>query len=89
MYKPTCLVIMFNSRRHVMTLIERYVGQSPIAFIRDVAYAWTSVVHRCINRVGPKKGSSKENVDECKRLFLFYFILKANAYFGCHVATSA
>ena len=39
MYKPTCLFIMFNSRRHDMTLIERYVGQSPIAFIRGVAYA--------------------------------------------------
>ena len=34
-----CLVIMFNSRRHDMTSIERYVGQSPIAFIYDVAYA--------------------------------------------------
>ena len=29
----------FNSRRHEMTSIERYVSQSLILFIRDVAYA--------------------------------------------------
>ena len=33
------LVITFNSRHPDMTSIERYVGQSPIAFIYDVAYA--------------------------------------------------
>ena len=38
-YNPTCLVIMFNSRHYDMTSIERYVGQSTIAFIYDVAYA--------------------------------------------------
>ena len=30
---------MFNNRRHDMTPIKRYVGQSPISFIRDVADA--------------------------------------------------
>ena len=34
-----CLVIPFNSRYYDMTSIERYVGQSAIAFIYDVAYA--------------------------------------------------
>ena len=37
-YNPTSLVIMFNSRHYDMTSIERYVGQSTIAFIYDVAY---------------------------------------------------
>ena len=35
----TCLVIMFNSRHYDMTSIKRYVSQSTIAFIYDVAYA--------------------------------------------------
>ena len=35
-----------------MTSIERYVGQSTIAFIYDVAHA--SVVHGRMNLVGPK-----------------------------------
>ena len=30
---------MFNSRHHDMTSIERYVGQSTIVIIYDVAYA--------------------------------------------------
>ena len=30
---------MFNSRFHDVTSIERYVGQSIMSFIRDVAYA--------------------------------------------------
>ena len=34
-----CLVITFNSRHYDMTLIERYVSQSTIAFVYDVAYA--------------------------------------------------
>ena len=38
-YKPTYLVITFNSRPNDMTSIERYVGRSTIPFIRDVAYA--------------------------------------------------
>ena len=38
-YNPTCLVITFNSRHYDMTSIERYIGQSTIAFIYDVAYA--------------------------------------------------
>ena len=38
-YNPTCLVITFNSRHYDMTSIERYVGQSTIAFVYDVAYA--------------------------------------------------
>ena len=38
-YKSPCFVITFNSRLHDMTSIERYFGQSTIAFIRDVAYA--------------------------------------------------
>ena len=42
-----------------MTSIERYVGQSTIAFIYDVTsltrnVAWTSVIHECMNLVGPK-----------------------------------
>ena len=40
-------VIMFNSRHPDMTSIERYVGQSTIAFMYGV-------VHGCINLVGPK-----------------------------------
>ena len=31
-------IIKFNSRHHDMTSIERYVGQSIIACIYDVAY---------------------------------------------------
>ena len=38
-YKPTCLVFTLNSCHHDMTSIERYVGQSTIAYIREVAYA--------------------------------------------------
>ena len=41
-----------------MTSIERYVGQSTIAVIYDVDYAyvaWVSVVHGCMNLVGPKQ----------------------------------
>ena len=38
-YNPTCLVITFNSRHYDVTSIERYIGQSNIAFIYDVAYA--------------------------------------------------
>ena len=37
-YNPTCLVITFNSRHYGMTAFERYVGQSTITFIYDVAY---------------------------------------------------
>ena len=37
-YNPMCLVITFNSRHYDMTSIERYIGQSTIAFIYDVAY---------------------------------------------------
>ena len=39
-YNPTCLVTTFNSRHYDMTSIERYVGQSTVAFIYDVAYAY-------------------------------------------------
>ena len=38
-YNPTCLVITFNTRHYDMTSIERYIGQTIIAFIYDVAYA--------------------------------------------------
>ena len=38
-YIPTCLFITFSSRHYDMTSIERYIGQSTIAFIYDVAYA--------------------------------------------------
>ena len=38
-YKPTCLVITFNSRLHEMTLVEHYVGQSTNSLILYVAYA--------------------------------------------------
>ena len=34
---PTWLVSTFNSRHYDMTSIERYVGQSTIAFIYDAA----------------------------------------------------
>ena len=34
-----CLVIMFNSRHSDMMSVERYIGQSTIAFICDVVYA--------------------------------------------------
>ena len=43
---------MFNSHYHDMMSIERYVGQSAIAFIYDVA--WTSVIHECMNLISPK-----------------------------------
>ena len=33
-----CLVITFNSHLHDMMSIERYIGQSIISFICDVAY---------------------------------------------------
>ena len=57
-YNPMVLVITFNSRHYDMTSIERYVGQSNIAFIYDVLtrnVAWTSVIHESMNLVGPKK----------------------------------
>ena len=38
-YDLTCLVIMFNSRHYDMLSIKRYVRQSTIAFIYEVAYA--------------------------------------------------
>ena len=37
-YNPMGLVVTFNSRHYDMTSIERYIGQSTIAFIYDVAY---------------------------------------------------
>ena len=38
-YNPKGLVITFNGRHYDMTSVERYVGQSTIVFIYDVAYA--------------------------------------------------
>ena len=38
-YNTACLVITFNNHHYDVTSIERYVGQSTIAFIYDVAYA--------------------------------------------------
>ena len=41
-----------------MASIERYVGQSTIAFIYDIAYVYRlvkSVVHECMNLVDPKQ----------------------------------
>ena len=38
-YNTACLVIAFNNHHYDITSIERYVGQSTIAFIYDVAYA--------------------------------------------------
>ena len=38
-YKPKCFDITFNSRRHDMMSLERYVGQSIVSFIRNVVYA--------------------------------------------------
>ena len=37
-YHPACLVITFSSHHHDMSSIERYVGQSTVAFICNVAY---------------------------------------------------
>ena len=34
-----CLIITFNSHRHDMMSIERYVSQSTILFIHDIAIA--------------------------------------------------
>ena len=72
-YNPTCLVIKFNSRHYDMTSIERYVGQSTIAFTYDVAYALHRV-YECRSWVYEprlsKAGSSKEIVGECKYSFM-------------------
>ena len=38
-YKPTRLVITYNSRFRETTAIELYVGQSTISFIRIIANA--------------------------------------------------
>ena len=63
---------MFNSH-YDMTSVERYVGQSYIAFIYDVAYAhgrdnecrsWVYKPRRS------KIGSSKEIVGVCKYLIM-------------------
>ena len=60
---------MFNSRHHDMTSIKRYVSQSIIAFVYNVAYAW-SRVNECHSWVyEPRRseiGLSKEIVGECK-----------------------
>ena len=60
---------MFNSRHYDMTSIERYVGQSTIAFIYDVACAKRHV-NECRSWVyeprRSKIGLSKEIVGECK-----------------------
>ena len=48
---------MFYRHHHDMTSIERYIRLSHIAYIYDFTYAnvsWTSVVHECMNLVGPK-----------------------------------
>ena len=63
-YNPACLVITFNSRHHDMTSTDRYISESTIAFIYDVA--WTSVIHGCMSLVAPKKGLSMEIVGKCK-----------------------
>ena len=51
------LVFTFNSCRHDMTLIERYIRTItyfvyPWRRLRVHCVNWTSVVHRCINLVG-------------------------------------
>ena len=38
-HNPACLVITFNSCHQDTMSVERYIGQSTIAFIYDVAYA--------------------------------------------------
>ena len=38
-YVQQRLVITFNSRLHNVTSVKRYVGQSAVSFVRDVAYA--------------------------------------------------
>ena len=58
-FKPTCFIIAFNSRLHDVTSIERYVGQPTVSISLSRNLTWTSVVLRCMNRVGKKKGSSK------------------------------
>ena len=70
-YNLTCLVIMFNSRHNDMTSINRYIGQSIIAFIYDVTYMYVyGRVNECRSWVyeprWSKIGSSKEIVGDCK-----------------------
>ena len=81
-YNLTCLVITFNSRHFDMTSIERYIGQSTIALIYEVAYALRRVneCHSCVSvLLRSKIGSSKEIVGECKheKLSFFQFISRA------------
>ena len=63
------IIITLNSRHYDMTSIERFVGQSTIAFIYDVAYKLRRV-NECRSWVyeprRPKIGSSKEIVGNCK-----------------------
>ena len=62
------MVITLNSRRHDMTSIERYVGQSNISFIRDVAYAKRRVNECRSSMYEPRRykiGLYKENVAKC------------------------
>ena len=58
-----------------MTSIERYVGQSTIAFIYDVAYAQRRV-NECRSWVyeprRSKIGSSLASFGECKYMYLKY-----------------
>ena len=61
------------SRLYDMTSVERYVGQSAISFIGDVAYAYRRMKECRSSTYEPrwsKIGSSKEIADECK----YYFI---------------
>ena len=61
-----------------MMSIERYVDQSTVAFIYDVAYAY-SRVNECRSLVyEPRRsqtGSSKEIVGECKYIHAFLLSL--------------
>ena len=65
-------VIMFNNRLH-MTLVELYVGQSAVSFMRDIVYTYRRV-NECRSWMykphGSKIGSSKQIVEECKYLLM-------------------
>ena len=83
-YYPTCLVITFNSRHYDMTSIERYIGQSTIAFIYDVAYAKRRVNEGRSWMYEPrwsKISSSKEIAGECK-----YMIIPAYTSILCRIS---
>ena len=70
----TCLVITLNSHLHDMTSIEHYFNQSTTSLSVTSLRCnvmWMTVIHWCMNRVGPFQVHLRQVVVECKYYCIF------------------